>query len=88
MAVIEFQMSTAAFLGAQRNALLQRRICLPGPFAFNAVNGVGPVNIVLDRLEVGANALVHSVEKHFELLERTYQGLPGQVDPKAVLAGF
>ena len=88
MAVIEFQMSTAAFLGAQRNALLQRQICLPGPFAFNALNGVGPINIVLDRLEVGANALVHSVEKDFELLERTYQGLPGQVDPKAVLAGF
>ena len=63
MAIIEFQMSTAAFLRAQRNALLQRQICLPGPFAFDAVNGVGPINIVLDRLDFGANALVHNVRR-------------------------
>ena len=80
MAIIEFQMSTAAFLGAQRNALLQRRICLPGPFAFSAVTGIGPINIVLDRVEFGANALVHSVKEDFDLLRRKYQGLPDELD--------
>jgi hypothetical protein len=87
MAIIEFQMSTAAFLGAQRNALLQRRICLPGPFAFNAVTGIGPINIVLDRVEFGANALVHSVKQDFDLLKRKYGGLPDELD-RTVIHGF
>jgi len=87
MAIIEFQMSTAAFLSAQRNALLQRQICLPGPFAFNAVTGIGPINIVLDRVEFGANALVHSVKQDFDLLRRKYKGLPEELD-STVIHGF
>ena len=88
MAVIEFQMSTAAFLKAQRNALLQRQICLPGPFAFNAINGIGQVTIVLDRIDFGANALVHNVEEDFELFEKVYGGLPDDFGVKEVIAGF
>jgi len=87
MAIIEFQMSTTAFLSAQRNALLQRQICLPGPFAFNAVTGIGSINVVLDRVEFGANALVHSVKQDFDLLRRKYQGLPDELD-STVIHGF
>jgi hypothetical protein len=87
MAIIEFQMSTAAFLRAQRNALLQRQICLPGPFAFDSLNGTGPINIVLDRIDFGANALIHNVNEDFDLWERVYQGLPDEFQAKSV-AGF
>ena len=88
MAIVEFQMSTAAFLKAQRNALLQRQICLPGPFAFNAVNGAGTVTIVLDRIDFGANALVHDVEEDFQLFEKEYGGLPDDFGVKEVIEGF
>ena len=87
MAIIEFQMSTAAFLRAQRNALLQRQICLPGPFAFDSVNG--PINIVLDRIDFGANALIHNVKEDFDLWERDYGGVPpDDFKVNRVIAGF
>ena len=89
MAIIEFQMSAAAFLRAQRNALLQRPICLPGPFALDSVNGNGPINIVLDRIDFGANALVHSVKEDFDLWERDYGGVPpDDFKVNRVIAGF
>jgi hypothetical protein len=59
LSIFEFQVSAGSFLAMQRNVLRSRRICLPGPIP------VGPAQIVLDRLEFGANALRHNVADDF-----------------------
>jgi hypothetical protein len=82
MATIEFQMSTTAFLRAQRNALLRLQTCLPGPFA------MGSVNIVLDRIDFGANALVHNVAEEFDIIEKGFGGGPDDFVLKGKASGF
>ncbi len=59
MSVFEFQLSSAAFLLMQRNALRALRICRATP-----VN-VGGVDLVLDRIEFGGNAIRHDVDTEY-----------------------
>ena len=63
MSYIEFQISVPAFLGAQRNALRSNKgiLCSPVPIP------VGPVQIILDRIEFGNNAIRHNVETDFAI---------------------
>ena len=63
------------------------RSAFPGPFAFDSVNG--PINIVLDRIDFGANALIHNVKEDFDLWERDYGGVPpDDFKVNRVIAGF
>jgi hypothetical protein len=55
MSVIEFQISTAAFLAAQLNNLQTQQICSPAPVT------VGSYQMVLDHVEFGANSVRHNV---------------------------
>src|SRR5688572_12707723 len=54
MAYIEFQVSTAAFLAAQRTALRSRQIC-------TIPQTVAGIQIVIDKIEFGNNAIRHDV---------------------------
>src|SRR5438067_4343589 len=49
--LIEFQMQAKAFLAAQKAALQSAKLCPPEPIQ------LGPVKVVIDRIEFGANAL-------------------------------
>ena len=54
MSIIQFQMSTDAFLALQLSSVQQAPFCLPGPFSF------GAVQVVVDHLEFGPNSVRHS----------------------------
>jgi hypothetical protein len=55
MSVIQFQISTDAFLALQLSAVQQAPFCLPGPFTF------GAVQVVVDHLEFLQNSIRHNV---------------------------
>src|SRR3712207_2689218 len=68
MSLFEFQMSAATFLALQRNTLRAQRICLP------PLISLGPLDIVIDRLQFGANTLRHSVPKEVAIFYNNYDG--------------
>jgi hypothetical protein len=55
MAVIEFQLSVPKFLAAQKVAIQSQQICTP-PWI-----DVGPVQVVIDRIEFGDNSIRNNV---------------------------
>ena len=61
MALIEFQVSASAFLAAQRTALRALQVCPPGPAS------VGNIDILIDRIEFGGNAIRHNVLTDFSI---------------------
>ena len=52
--IIDFQMQVAAFVTAQKAALQAMKLCPPAPIP------IGPVQVVIDRFEFGANSLRHN----------------------------
>src|ERR1700747_2355137 len=58
MSIIEFQLSTPAFLAAQRNALRSLQICRPAP---------SPEGVLLDKIEFGNNTIRHNVDESFSV---------------------
>jgi hypothetical protein len=77
---IEFQMTTAAFLAAQRNALRALGLCPP---SLPAVVGV---QIVVDRIEIGDNALRHNIETDFSVFYE--DAIEGRVPTKNPCTGY
>lgn len=68
--MLEFQVSTAAFLAAQRNALRSLQICPPPP---------SPQGILIDKIEFGNNAIRHNVYEQFTVLfDSLTSTLPGR----------
>ena len=61
MSMIEFQISTASFLSMQRNILRATKFCPPPPFP------VGPVNVLIDHVDFGSNALRHYIPDTFPI---------------------
>lgn len=59
MSLIQFQVKAATFLSVQRNALRSLRLCPPPP------TQVGTVQLLIDRIEFGNNALRHDVPDTF-----------------------
>lgn len=59
MSMIEFQVEASAFLAAQRAVLQTTKLCPPAPLK------VGPVEVVIDRVEFGNNALRHDKETSY-----------------------
>ncbi len=64
MSLLQFQISMSAFLAAQRTALRSMQLCLPRPLS------VGPVQIIIDRIEFGNNAIRHDQPTSFTIYER------------------
>lgn len=58
MSKIEFQLSTSAFLAAQRNALRSLQICPPPP---------SPEGVLIDKIEFGNNTIRHNVDASFSV---------------------
>jgi hypothetical protein len=55
MAIIEFQVSTAAFLSSQLTNLQSQKFCSPAPFS------IAGYQIVVDHISIGANSIRNSV---------------------------
>lgn len=69
--LIEFQMQVKAFLAAQKAALQSVKLCPPDSIQ------VGPVEVVIDRIEFGANALrLHDAASY-----TVFYLQAGQIDP-------
>jgi hypothetical protein len=51
---VESQVSATDFLASQKAVLQKLPLCAPGPFT------VGPVQVILDRMEFGGNFLRHN----------------------------
>src|ERR1700745_1891394 len=68
MSVIEFQVSTSSFLAAQRTALRSQPVCPARPVA------VGLVQIVIDKVEFGNNAIRHNALADFTILHESLIG--------------
>ena len=88
MAIVEFQMSAPAFLKAQKNALLQRLMCPPAPFAVAGADGTTLVTVVIDRIELGASALVHERETTFDVKGTGFGSESGDIVLKGQVNGF
>src|SRR5690349_6186427 len=88
MATVEFQMSTSAFLKAQKNALLQRLTCPPAPFAVTGTDGTTLVTVVIDRIEVGANSLVHNKKTTFDVNGTGFGTMSGEIVKIGAVKGF
>src|SRR6201987_5596781 len=65
MPVIEFQVSTSSFLAATRTALRTEPVCPARPVA------VGLVQIVIDKVEFGNNAIRHNALADFTILHES-----------------
>ena len=61
MSILEFQISAAAFLSIQRNAPRSTTFCLPVPPPPETVQ------LLIDRLDFGGNALRHNVPDGFPI---------------------
>jgi hypothetical protein len=59
--IIEFQIQVAAFLAGQKAAMQAKKLCPPPP------RTLGPVQVVIDRFEFGANSLRHNEETEFTI---------------------
>jgi hypothetical protein len=68
--------------------LLRLQTPFPGPFAIEPNSGVDPFNIVLDRIEFGANALVHNVVDKFDVQWRGFHGTPDTLVVRGKAKGF
>ncbi len=72
---VEFQVSATSLLNAQKTAIQAMKLCTPAPIT------VGPVEIFIDRIEFGDNALRHSKPVNYTV---SYQQ-PGGVDSPSVI---
>jgi hypothetical protein len=88
MATVEFQMSTPAFLKAQRNTLLHRFTCPPGPFAIMGADGSPLATIVLDRIDFGASSLAHDQAEEFDVFGEGSGSLSTEIRGMGKAKGF
>jgi hypothetical protein len=71
MSLVEFQISTSAFLAAQRTALRSMQICIPP-------QPVGGVQVVIEKIDFGNNAIRHNVDTSYTVLFNSLvSDLPG-----------
>ena len=80
MTVVEFQVSTAAFLAALKTTLKTTQFCAPTPIPVGPVMGVGPVQVVIDRIEFGDNSLRHNLKTEHSIYY-DYLGTPTLMPP-------
>ena len=75
--IVDFQISATAFLAAQKAALESRAFCTPPIIA------VGPVSIVIDRIEFGVGSLRHNLPGIYSI-DYPYLGDVGHVEVNAL----